>query len=352
MYIQRLLVYVIVLVAGYLAYLVLRPFIVPLAWAAVFAMMFHRVQVDLLPKLGPNRSALVTTLLATVLIVAPAVMLVSALVNELPPVIDYVQQASVSAPRQIDRIWNFVRERSPLELPEDPTMILREGIERALAFVAPRAGAVAADVAATLGSLAVMLFALFFLLRDGDVLCRRLRDALPFPHAESERLMHETHNMVIASVGAGLLVAVAQGAIGGVTFWLLGVKAPVVWGLAIAFCSLIPVVGAALVWVPAALWLAFSGAVWSAVILTAVGVLGIGMVDNIIRPLVLSGRTSASGLVIFLGLLGGVSAFGFIGLVVGPIVLVMAASLFTLFSQTDLADQPPTPGSERPPAVA
>ena len=324
MYIQRLLVYVIVLVAGYLAYLVLRPFIVPLAWAAVFAMMFHRVQVDLLPKLGPNRSALVTTLLATVLIVAPAVMLVSALVNELPPVIDYVQQASVSAPRQIDRIWNFVRERSPLELPEDPTMILREGIERALAFVAPRAGAVAADVAATLGSLAVMLFALFFLLRDGDVLCRRLRDALPFPHAESERLMHETHNMVIASVGAGLLVAVAQGAIGGVTFWLLGVKAPVVWGLAIAFCSLIPVVGAALVWVPAALWLAFSGAVWSAVILTAVGVLGIGMVDNIIRPLVLSGRTSASGLVIFLGLLGGASAFGFIGLVVGPIVLVMA----------------------------
>jgi predicted PurR-regulated permease PerM len=174
----------------------------------------------------------------------------------------------------------------------------------------------------------------------------------PFPHAESERLMHETHNMVIASVGAGLLVAVAQGAIGGVTFWLLGVKAPVVWGLAIAFCSLIPVVGAALVWVPAALWLAFSGAVWSAVILTAVGVLGIGMVDNIIRPLVLSGRTSASGLVIFLGLLGGASAFGFIGLVVGPIVLVMAASLFTLFSQTDLADQPPTPGSERPPAVA
>ncbi len=351
MHIQRLLVYVIVLVAGYLAYLVLRPFLVPLAWAAVFAMMFQRVQIDLLPKLGPNRAALVTTLLAAILIVAPAVMLVSALVNELPQVIEYLQQASVSAPRLIEQVWTFARERSPMELPEDPTMILRDGIQRALAFVAPHAGAVAADLAATLGSLAVMLFALFFLLRDGDLFCRRLRDALPFPHAESERLMHDTRAMVIASVGAGLLVAVAQGAIGGVTFWALGMKAPVVWGLAIAFCSLIPVVGATLGWVPAALWLAFSGEIWGAVILTAVGVVGIGMVDNVLRPLVLSGSTSASGLVIFLGLLGGASAFGFIGLVIGPIILVMAASLFSLFSQTGVADEAPSPGSESPTVV-
>lgn len=351
MHIQRLLVYALLLVAGYLAYLVLKPFLVPLVWAAVFAMMFHRVQIDLLPKLGPNRAALVTTLLAAVLIVAPAVMLVSALVNELPQVIEYVQQASVSAPGLIERIWSFARERSPMELPEDPTMILREAIQRALAFVAPHAGAVAADLLSTLGRLAVMLFALFFLLRDGDVFCRRLRDALPFPQADSERLMQDTRALVIASVGAGLLVAAVQGVIGGVTFWALGMKAPVVWGLAIAFCSLIPVVGATLVWVPAALWLAFSGAIWSAVILAAVGAVGIGTVDNILRPLFLSGRTSASGLVIFLGLLGGASAFGFIGLVIGPIILVMAASLFSLFSQSHLADEPSHSASESPTAV-
>src|SRR5262245_24881950 len=123
MQIQRLLVYVLVLVAGYLAYLVLRPFLAPLAWAAVFAMMFHRVQVDLLPKLGPNRAALVTTLLATILIVAPTVMLVSALANEMPQVIARVQEASLTAPRLIERIWEFARARSPVELPEDPTAI-------------------------------------------------------------------------------------------------------------------------------------------------------------------------------------------------------------------------------------
>ena len=352
MQIQRLLVYVLVLIVGYLAYLVLRPFLAPLAWAAVFATMFHRVQVELQPRMGPNRAALVTTLMAAVLIVAPAVMLVSALANETPQVIEYVQEASLRAPRQLELIWEAARARSPVALPEDPTLILREGIERALTFVAPRAGAVVADLVATLGSLVIMLFALFFLLRDGSALSRQLRDALPLPHAESDRLMRDTQDMVIASVGAGLLVAIAQGALGGVTYWLLGINAPVFWGVAIGFCSLIPVVGAALVWAPTALWLLLSGDISRAVILSVVGVVVISMADNILRPLVLSGRTSASGLVIFLGLLGGASAFGFIGLVIGPIILVTAASLFRMFARTDLAGEPPTPGSESPTAIA
>jgi predicted PurR-regulated permease PerM len=302
-------------------------------------MMFHRMHVDLLPKFGPNRAALVTTLIATFLIVAPAVMLVSALAQEIPQVIDYAQEASITAPRRLERLWDIVRTRSPIELPEDPTLILREGIQRALAFVAPRAGAVVADFVATLGSLVVMLFALFFLLRDGESLVQQLRDALPLPHRESERLMRDMQDMVIASVGAGLLVAAAQGGIGGVTYWLLGVNAPVFWGVAIAFCSLIPVVGAALVWAPTVLWLLFSGDITRGVILAVVGVFGISMADNILRPLVLSGRTSASGLVIFLGLLGGASAFGFIGLVLGPIILITAASLLKMFGRTDTVDR-------------
>jgi predicted PurR-regulated permease PerM len=110
-------------------------------------------------------------------------------------------------------------------------------------------------------------------------------------------------------------VAAAQGTIGGVAFWLLGIGAPVVWGVAMAFCSLIPVVGAALVWVPTAIWLLLSGNITRGVILILVGALGISMADNILRPLLLSGRTSASGLIVFLGILGGVGAFGFIGLV-------------------------------------
>jgi predicted PurR-regulated permease PerM len=334
------LFYALVLFAGYLTYLILSPFLVPLAWAAVFAMMFYRLHVLLALRVGPNRAALVTTLLAAVLIVAPGVMLVSVVAREAPQVVDYLQQTSLSAPRQIERIWGVARSRSPIALPEDPTLLLREGVQRAFTFMAPRAGAMLADAFATLGSLLVMLFVLFFMLRDGHTLARHLRNLLPLPEHECDRLMRETRDLVVASVGAGLLVAVAQGAIGAVAFWLLGIGAPVFWGVAMAFCSLIPVVGAALIWGPTMLVLLLSGDIWRGVILLAVGVLGISMADNVLRPLLLSGRTSVNGLVIFLGLLGGVAAFGFIGLVLGPIILVTTGSLLRFFARPDPAPEP------------
>jgi len=351
---SQLLFYVLVLLMGYLTYLVIQPFLASLAWAAVFAMMFYQVHLELAPRIGPNRAALATTLMAAVLIVAPAVMLVSVLAREVPQVIDYIKQVSPGAPDQIERIWEVVRRRSPLPLPEDPTSMLREGAQRALAFLAPRAGAVVADVFATLGSLFVMLFSLFFLLRDGRTLGRQIRDLLPLPERERDRLISDTRDLVIASVGAGLLVAAAQGTIGGVAFWLLGISAPVLWGVAMAMCALIPVVGAALVWGPTALWLLLSGDIVRGVILVLVGALAIGMADNILRPLLLSGRTSASGLVVFLGLLGGVSAFGFIGLVLGPIILVTAGSLLTVFTRADAPDddaKSSKPAAESPKAI-
>jgi len=338
---RRPLFYVLVLVAVYLSFLILGPFLVPLAWAAVLAMTFHRLHVLLAVRIGPNRAALVTTLVAALLIVAPAVTLVTILAHEVPQVATYVQEASISAPRQLERVWGFARERSPFAIPEDPTLVVREAVERVLAFLAPRVGAVVANVFATLGSLFAMLFAMFFLLRDGDDFGRQLRSLLPLPPAECDRLLRDTRDLVIASVGAGLLVAAIQGLIGGVAFGLVGIGAPVFWGLMIAFCSLIPVVGAALVWVPAALWLLLSGHIGGGIVLVLVGVLGISLVDNILRPLLLSGNTSVSGLVIFFGLLGGVAAFGFIGLVIGPIVLVTTGNLLRLFAKPDLIEGPP-----------
>jgi predicted PurR-regulated permease PerM len=332
---SQLVFYALVLLMGYLAYLVINPFLASLAWAAIFAMTFYRVHVRLSARMGPNTAALVITLLTAVMIVAPAVLLASVLAREVPQVYEYVQQASLSVPHQIDRAWEIVRARSPIALPQDPAELVREGIQRSLAFLAPRAGAVVADALSTLGSLFVMLFALFFLLRDYRVVGQRVRNLLPLPERERERLITETRDLVIASVGAGLLVAAVQGAIGGVTYWLLGIGAPVVWGVAMAICALIPLVGSAIVWAPTALWLLLMGHGGRALIVVVVGVAVIGTVDNLLRPLLLSGRTSASGLVIFLGLLGGVSAFGFVGLVLGPIILVTAGNLLAVFTRVD-----------------
>jgi predicted PurR-regulated permease PerM len=332
----QLLFYALILIIGYLTYLILSPFLASLAWAAVFAMMFHGVHTELSPRIGPTRSALAVTLMAAVLIVAPAVMLVSVIAREVPQVIDYVQQMSLDAPDRINQLWEVARRRSPFPLPEDPALVLREGVQRVLTFLAPRAGAVVADLFATLGSLFVMLFSMFFLVRDGHTLGRQVRDLLPLPEDERDRLMRDTRDLVIASVGAGLLVAATQGAVGGLAFWLLGIQAPVIWGAVMGVCSLIPLVGAALIWVPTALWLLLSGEIVRGVILAIVGVLGISMADNVLRPLLLAGRTSASGLVVFLGLLGGAGAFGFIGLVLGPIILVTAGSLLKVFSRPEL----------------
>ena len=332
----KFLFYVLVVVTGYLTYRVLSPFLAPLAWAAVFAMMFQGVHRELTLRFGVNRSALLTTLLTAVLIVAPGALLVSVLAREIPQVVAYLQEVSVTAPDRIERLWEIVRARVPVELPSDPMALIRQAIQRVLSVVAPAAGGVLADLLATLGSLFVMLFSMFFLLRDGERLGRQIRDILPLPERQSEQLITETRDLVIASVGAGLIVAAAQGVIAGVAFFFLGFNGPVMWGVATGFCSLVPVVGSALVWVPATLWLLAIGEVGRAVILLIVGVVGVGMVDNVLRPLLLSGRTSASGLVVFLGLLGGVSAFGFIGLVLGPIILVTAGSLLDAFTRPDL----------------
>ena len=324
----ELLFYLVLLLVGYLAYLVTSPFLASLAWAGILAVTLEPIRASFNTRLGRGRAALVTTLLTAILIVGPVVVLISMLAAELPMVVDFAQQLPERAtPERVQTIWDGIRARIPVSLPDDPTDLLRRGAQAIAGFLAPRVGGVVANIAGMVGSLFVTLFALFFLMRDGERVVALIRRILPFPEKERERLMTETQDLVIASVGAGLAVAAVQGTIGGVTFWALGLPAPVAWGVAIGICSLIPVVGATLVWVPVALWWLLSGAVMKAVILTGIGAGVIGMVDNILRPMILSGRASVNGLVVFIGLLGGVGAFGFVGLVLGPIILVTAGTL-------------------------
>ena len=124
---QQLLFYALVLLMAYLAVLVLGPFLAPLAWAAVFAMMFHGVHKELQPKIGASNAALSTTVMAGILIVAPAVTLVSVFAREVPPLIDYLKSADLTSPDRIEQAWQVVRRNSPMALPEDPTALLREG---------------------------------------------------------------------------------------------------------------------------------------------------------------------------------------------------------------------------------
>jgi predicted PurR-regulated permease PerM len=334
-----------VLLGVYLSYRVLSPFLAALTWAALFAILFRGMQDALTRRTGPTAAALVTTLVVGVAIIAPSAVLISALARQAPQALESLKEASQSAPRLIQQLWDDIKEQSPVALPDDPTELMTIGAQRALAYLAPQAGSLVAGFFAALGSLVAMLFALFFFLRDGATIRRYVRDRLPFPERQSEHLMNDTRDLVIASVGAGLIVAAVQGAIGGAAFWLVGINAPAFWAVAMAVCSLVPVVGAALVWVPAGIWLLLSGAMARGVGLLLVGAFGISLADNVLRPLILSGRTSVNGLVIFFGLLGGAAAFGFIGLVIGPIILVTTARLLDQLHDVD-------PGAESPVVTA
>lgn len=323
----ELLFYGVLIGMAYLALTIVWPFLAPLAWAAILAMTLRPVYMHFCIRLRNSNAALATTVLAGLVIITPAVFLTAIVVQQVPAALDYVTGLSATTPQQILRFWSTLRARVPVPLPPDPMTLVADGAKAAASYLVGGAGSILANVLSTLGSLLVMLFALFFLLRDGKAYAAIIRRLLPFNDTESDRLINETKELVVASVGAGLTVAFVQGIIGGIAFWILGLPAPAVWGTAIAICSLLPVVGATIVWVPVAAWLFFSGDVGKALLMTGLCGVILGSVDNVLRPVLLAGRTSASGLVVFIGLLGGVSAFGFVGIVLGPIVLVITGSL-------------------------
>ena len=336
---DRAVLLTLILIGVYLSGRILGPFLVALTWAAIFAILCRRMQTALARKMTPNRAALVATVIIGLAVVTPVVVLIAALAREVPRISGYLQQSSQGTPLSIQQIWDPIRARSPITIPADPTDVLTKAERQALTFLEPRARALVADVFTTLGTLGAMLFALFFFLRDGEAISGQLRDLLPFSDRENERLMSQTRDLVTASFGAGLVVAAAQGAVGGLAFWLLGLGAPAVWGLVTAFCSLLPVVGATLVWAPAGVGLLLAGEIGRGVAMLLIGAFGISMVDNLLRPLLLTGKTSVSGFVIFFGLLGGAAAFGFIGLFIGPIILVITARLLDNIRQPDVLDE-------------
>ncbi len=179
-----------------------------------------------------------------------------------------------------------------------------------------------------------MLYLLFFLLRDGDDLARRIKDAIPL-RPEQQRALFDKFTVVIrATVKGNVVVAVLQGALGGLIFWLLGIHAPLLWAVVMAVLSLLPAVGAALVWLPAAIYLLAAGHVWQGVLLIGYGVLVIGLVDNFVRPVLVGKDTQMPDYVVLVSTLGGIAIFGFNGFLIGPVIAAMFIAVWGTFSSS------------------
>jgi predicted PurR-regulated permease PerM len=336
------LFYGVLLLVGYLAFRVVGPFLAPLGWAAVFAMVLNPVQARLEFRVGKPRAAAATTLLAFFMAVGPAITVLAVLTTEVTAVVHRIQTGGLTMPAAPDvKEWySLLRQKTLIPLPADLTSIFIGAVKTVATFLAGHAGTILQNAASLVFQLFVMLFGLFYFLRDGDRIIGIIRHLLPFEPARRERMISQTHDLVVATVGSTFAVAITQGALTGLTLAFLGFQSPVVWGVMTAFTSLLPAVGSGLVWGPAAVYLFATGDIVRGIILVAIGVGVIGMADNVLRPLLLSGRTEMHGLLVFVSLLGGMAAFGFIGLVIGPVAMAALGTLLDAVLKDHPGDRP------------
>jgi predicted PurR-regulated permease PerM len=321
------------LLLGYLVFRIFEPFFEPLAWSAVLAIFFYPVHEHIRKRLPPNRAALVSTLGVTLLLIVPAVVLLIYTTRQAIDATAKVQETLLDPDKALpSHALSWVRGQLPVAWrTADFSQPLRQGAEKIAAFIGSSFARLVKNLFSFFLNLFIVIFALFFMFRDGDRMVRGLRHLIPFDESIQKDMLNESRELIFASVAVALVIAGMQGVLGGTAFTIGGISAPVFWGVVIAFFSLVPVVGSALIWVPAALFLAFSGHWGKGIFIVAVcgGVAGVA--DNIVRPLLLRNRTQLNDLLLFISVLGGLEVFGLLGLVAGPTIVAAAMGVFRVY---------------------
>jgi predicted PurR-regulated permease PerM len=331
--IADLLFYAAVLLLAYLAFRLFQPFLVPLCWAAVFTVCFYPMHARFEERWTRTQSAALSTAIVTLVLIVPALLIAIAFLQEAATAVGNLVKAAESGRFvRLEQTGRWIETNILGRPPTDLPTYFREIATLISGTLAEQATVVVKNLALFLVSFVTMLFGVFFFFRDAHPIIATIRRLLPFEEERREQILIQTHDLIFATVVSGLIVAAVQGLLGGVAFAVLGIGEPVFWGVMMAFFSLLPIVGAWVIWAPAAIWMALTGNLTEGVILAGIGAGVVGLVDNFLRPALLAGRAELNGLLIFVGLLGGVAAFGLLGLVVGPIVLATVAILFDAYT--------------------
>jgi predicted PurR-regulated permease PerM len=320
-----------------LLWTVFRPFLVPLAWAAFGAVLFHPLERRLRARTGrAGVSSLVVTLLLGVAALGLAALLGVSLAGEAANAFAWVQAQirDGSLQAMVQSVANGPVVAGLLEragvAPESLPAMLAEQFQAAAGFFLKRASGLAQGLAGFALDVAVMVLALYYLLKDGAQALARLREALPVSAEHADLFTRRFQDMVRATFLGSSVIAAVQGTMTAVAFAALGLPSAAFWGFVAGVLSMIPMAGAPFVWVPAAVILFAQGAWIRGLVLVGVGALVIGSVDNLLRPYVMSSRTRIHPLLLFFAVLGGVVAFGPVGVVAGPIVVTFFLTLLDL----------------------
>jgi predicted PurR-regulated permease PerM len=339
----NVLFYGVVLCLAYFVFRVFQPFLAPLGWAAVFGVIFYSLNKRFERNWGRTQSAVLITLGVTLILIVPVLLLAAMFVREGIAAARDIQAAMAGGGYGwFSHAWGWLASHIAAEgVTVDLPGLVRQGAGRAGEYMAAELGAVIRNIIVFLFELFVMLFALFYFLRDGDSMLDRFRHFLPFEETMTERMLAEARELIFASVTTSLVIAAVQGIICGGAFAIVGLGSPIFWGVVMGFLSLLPVVGAWPVWIPAMIWLFSTGHAGRAIILiTICGAMG-ATIDNILRPVLLGGRASLNGLLVFISVLGGIAVFGVLGVVLGPIVVATAVGILDVYSGNDVAGGAP-----------
>ena len=350
---RNVLFYGIVILLAYLLYLIFEPFLAPLAWAAISVVVSYPVYVRFRRRWSPTIASAMCTILLTLVLVVPTLLISVA----------FVRQA-ISALKSIhpgffddhfiwaNNLWAKIQTRYPDLADTDLPTLLEHYAAVGAAYVGSKLGTILRHLAEFFFHLGVMILATFYLYRDGHTIVARLRDVLPFHSNHREDMIGTARDLIVTSVTSSLISAVAHGVFGALIFFATGIQNPIFWGVMMGFFSLVPVVGSALVWVPLAISLAASGNAGRAAALL-LGCIAIALlVDNLLRPWLISGRSELSGLVVFISVLGGITVFGLLGIVLGPIIAATAFSVLDLYAPDQPAGNKKNPlAGKKPHAV-
>jgi predicted PurR-regulated permease PerM len=311
---------------------ILLPFYGAILWASVIALLFRPLFGWLVCRLNGRRTAaaLLTMVVACVMLILPTVLVLAALAREAAIVVQHLKSGELNPAQLLRGLFDA--------LPEGLTSLLArfgwsdfDDIQRKLAEVLTQGSSLIATQTLSVGqdafrlsvSLLIAVYLAFFLVRDGADILRAVLQAVPLADNHKQALVAQFGTVLRATVRGNLVIALVQGALGGLAFFVLEVSGAFLWAVLMAVMSLLPAVGASLVWVPVAVWMLLTGHTGSAVGLIAWGVLVIGLVDNLLRPLLVGRDTGMPDYLVLISTFGGIAVLGLNGFVVGPTIAAM-----------------------------
>ena len=323
---------------------IISPFFGAVFWAMVLALMFMPVHRRLCARLRgrDTLAALGTLLFCMVIVVVPMIFVVGAMVDEATSFTQRLRTGEFNPRTYFEQIQNalpgWLRDllgRFGLFNAQDVVDKLTAAVVQGGQALTTRALAIGQNTLMLLVNLGIMLYLLFFFLRDGRDLAQTIRRAVPMQRQHTDFLLSKFATVVRATVKGTVVVALVQGVLGGVAFAFLGIHGAVLWGVVMSVLSLLPAIGAALVWAPVAIYLIATGSMIEGLGLAAWGAGVMGMVDNLLRPILVGKETKLPDYLVLLSTIGGLSIFGVNGFLIGPAIAALFVATWALFSHEE-----------------